>query len=407
MLALFRGKGYREKFNGLVQSVPSFVSLKILRINEILFIRHWESRDRAYPPEWFLKTSELNYWLASKNEQASGLLKEASRVLDRQFRILGTDVDFSGSEINWHRDPVSNYEWSRKFYGRLFPVFNGSDHTDGKMPYELSRMQHLPFLIKGYYLSGHHAYVAETIRQLSNWIDNNPLNYGVNWTCTMDVAIRVCNWMWAWWAFQDHYTWNDSFNRKFVRSVWQHGWYIERHLENKKNIRTNHYLSDIVGLLFIGVMFPQLREADTWKRFGIEELVRSMDEMVYSDGVCFENSTAYHRLTLELFAYSAILCRKNQIELPTLFWNRLEQMFEFIMYCNRPDGKMSLIGDSDDGRFMILSDYYNWNRRDFRYLLAIGALLFSRKDFKDASGQFHEEIALLFGDAGITTWNSL
>lgn len=223
----------------------------------------------------------------------------------------------------------------------------------------------------------------------------------------MEVAIRACNWIWAWWAFKDDPEWTEAFDNKFLKSIWQHGWYIENNLEDKGGIRTNHYLSDIVGLLFIGIMFPHFKDAERWKKFGVQELIRCMEEMVYPDGVSFENSTAYHRLVLELFTYSAILCKRNDIVLPAPFWQRLEKMFEFIMYCMRPDGLMPMIGDSDDGRFFILADYYDWDRSDFRYLLSIGAVLFKRSDLKLMAGRAHEEIFWLFGEDGVEQYGRL
>jgi hypothetical protein len=104
-------------------------------------------------------------------------------------------------------------------------------------------------------------------------------------------------------AFKDTAEWSEEFDRKFLKSMWQHGWFIENNLENKGGIRTNYYLSDIVGLFFIGIMFPGFKDSERWKTFGIKELVRCMDKMVYEDGISFENSTAYHRLVLELFSY--------------------------------------------------------------------------------------------------------
>jgi len=55
-------------------------------------------------------------------------------------------------------------------------------------------------------------------------------------------------------------------------------------------------------------------------------------------------------------------------------------------------------GDNDDGRLHILSNCGNWNRLDHRYLLSIGAVLFKRSDFKQASGGFHEEAFWLLGE---------
>ena len=68
---------------------------------------------------------------------------------------------------------------------------------------------------------------------------------------------------------------------------------------------------------------------------------------------------------------------------------------------------MPMIGDSDDGRFFILANYYDWDRWDHRYLLSIGAVLFKRTDFKAAAGERHEEVFWLFGEEGIEIWETL
>jgi len=402
-----RGKGYRTRFQGLLRSLAAFVFYKILKLHDLKYKRSLESGNSVKSANWFVIFSELKNMLGDNPEKNVGALDETAKILHRKFIILGCDLDCDGCEINWHLDPQSNFEWDRKCYRRLYPVSNSLDTTDCKMPWELSRFQHLPFLIKGYYISGDNEYIDETVNQISNWIDENPLCYGINWTCAMEVAIRACNWMWAWWALRDSPSWTKEFNDRFLKSVWQHGWYIEHNLEDKGGIRTNHYLSDVVGLLFIGIMFPQFKDAERWKSFGVQELFRCMEEMVYHDGVSFENSTAYHRLVLELFTYSAILCKRNEIVLPAPFWQRLEKMFEFIMYCMRPDGRMPMIGDSDDGRFFIFADYYDWDRWDFRYLLSIGAVLFKRADFKLMAGKVHEEIFWLFGEDGVEQYGRL
>ena len=402
-----RGHGYRAKFEGFIRSLWAFVFFKTLKLHDLNYKRSLEISEHIKSGSWFVNFSELKNMLGDNSERNVEALNETAKILHRKFTILGSDLTYSDTEINWYLDPRSNFEWDRKYYRRLYPVANSSDDTDCKMPWELSRFHHLPFLIKGYFTSGDDEYIKETVRQIFHWIGENPLCYGINWTCAMDVAIRVCNWLWAWWAFREHPAWTDEFNEKFLKSVWQHGWYIEHNLENKGGIRTNHYLSDIVGLLFIGIMFPQFKDAKQWKTFGVRELIRCMEEMVYPDGVSFENSTAYHRLVMELFTYSAILCKRNDIVLPATFWQHLEKMFEFIMYCMRPDGRMPVLGDSDDGRFFILADYYDWDRWDFRYLLSIGAVLFKRSDFKLVAGRVHEEIFWLFGEDGVEQYGQL
>ncbi len=375
-------------------------------VEDILFRLHLIGTHNA--PK-ILPVSKKENWLVTLDELSDIIndtleicYGEADLVMQHRFDILGSGLRHWGDPISWNLDIKSGRKWPIHFYKRIklsgLTCINGSDV---KIPWELSRFQHLMPLIKAYFLKRDGKYGKEVVDQISDWITTNPFCYGVNWTCAMEVAIRACNWIWAWWAVREAAAWTDEFNKKFLKSIWQHGWYIEHNLEDKGGLRTNHYLSDIVGLLFIGIMFPQFKDAKRWKEFGVNELIRCMDEMVYPDGVSFENSTAYHRLVLELFVYSALLCRKNNINLPDPFWERLEKMFEFIMYCMRPDGRMPMIGDSDDGRFFILTDYYDWDRWDFRYLLSVGAVLFKRADFKTVAGKCHEEVVWLFGEEGV------
>ena len=87
---------------------------------------------------------------------------------------------------------------------------------------------------------------------------------------------------------------------------------------------------------------------------------------------------------------------------------RLERMIEFAMYYTKPDGTAPQIGDNDDGRLHILSNYGNWNRLDHRYLLSIGAVMFKRRDFKEAgAGEFHEEAFWLVGEEGLNIYKAI
>jgi hypothetical protein len=352
---------------------------------------------------WFLDVPEVLFHGLNADVPGNGHELSSKHYYD----VLGSGLQHWGDSITWHQDILSKRIWPLRYYKKLFYDLTGTGGSDVKIPWELSRFQHLLPLVQANLSTRDVKYAHEAAAQISDWLEKNPCPYGVNWTCAMEVAIRACNWLWAWWAFRDSPAWTADFQPRFLGSLWQHGRFIEKNLENKGGIRTNHYLADVVGLLFLGIMFPQFKGAAKWKEFGLQELPRCMAEMVYPDGVCWENSTAYHRLVLEFFAYSAILCRKNDLPLPEEFWQRLEKMFEFIMYAMRPDGRLPMIGDADDGRFFIFSNYYDWNRWDFRYLLSIGAVLFHRADFKEAAVECHGEVNWLLGPNGIGVWNSL
>jgi hypothetical protein len=211
----------------------------------------------------------------------------------------------------------------------------------------------------------------------------------------MDVAIRAVNWIWGYYFFSDSVILTDKFKINFFKSLFLHGRYIIEHLEFES--RNNHYLSNLVGLVYLGIFFHETLEGKNWLEKGLFGLQCEMELQVYSDGVNFEASIGYHRLATELFSSATILCMKNGIKFPEWYMRRLEKMFEFIYAYTKPDGSAPQIGDTDDGRLHILSNYGKWDKRDHRYLLPIGALLFNRYDFICNSQELNEDAFWLFG----------
>ena len=365
-------------------------------------------------------------------------IEDAKEICKHTFQLLGSDKTSIGKRIPWHTDFKSGYTWPLKYYLDMFPVapINSAAYEKGeydvKIPYELSRFQHLPTLGKAYWLSGDEKYAREFIDEINDWIENNPYPYGVNWTCSMDIAIRAVNWVWGFYFFKDSPEITDEFLWNFLNSLLHHGKHIEENLERTsrtaelvntvlvhgrlnlntlrsawRGINTNHYLSDVVGLVYLGILFPEIEDAKRWRDFGIRELISEMRNQVYPDGADYEGSISYHRLVTELFLSATLLCLKNNVAFPAWYMERLERMVEFVMYYTKPDGTAPQIGDNDDGRLHILSNYGNWNRLDHRYLLSIGAVLFNRADFKDAAGEFHEEAFWLVGEEGLEKFKEL
>ena len=362
------------------------------------------SRTGARCGHWFVSTDDP---LGAAGAGLEATLLDAEACLAHRFGMLGTGDRQWGDRLDWHRDIVSGRVWPLRYHKRLRFDLSGVVGSDVKVPWELSRFQHLLPLIQAYIACREPRYGHAAIDLIKEWIADNPPCYGVNWTCAMEVAIRACNWFWARWALRGQPAWSDEFEEEFLRNLWHHGHYIETNLEDAGGVRTNHYLADIVGLLFIGIMVPDLPDAERWKELGRRELSSSMADMVYPDGMSFENSTGYHRLLLELFACSAILCARNSVVLPTKFWERLELMFGVIKDCCRPDGRIPMVGDADDGRLFPFTGVSSWDRWDFGYLLALGAVMFHRHDFKAAAGDSTLAVRWLLGKQGLRQWEAL
>ncbi|RME57492.1 hypothetical protein D6779_08585 [Candidatus Parcubacteria bacterium] len=323
----------------------------------------------------------------------------ADRVCDHIFDLLGSGPVYLGHPIDWHTDFKTGHRWEpTAFYLDLAPAPYPGGY-DIKVPWELSRCQHFAWLGQAYWFTSDEKYAREFAAQVADWIAHNPPRQGVNWVCTMDVAIRAVNWLWGYAFFQDSPSLSDDFRLDFLKSLLIHGRHIVANLEYSETLTSNHYLSNIVGLVYLGILLPEFKEAEKWRSFGLQELEKEMLKQVYPDGVDFEASTAYHRLVTEMFLSATLLARLNGHTFSPAYMARLERMLEFILHLTKPDGTVPLFGDNDNGRLHRLKVWDDPPRewRDFRYLLAVAAPLFNRPDFARAAGDQWAEAVWFWG----------
>jgi hypothetical protein len=353
-----------------------------------------------WPPA---RATEIARGLADRSPAwATTVTRDAERITDHVMRLLGADELRLGARLPWHEDPLHDYAWDSRRYFKSVPVPVG--RADIKVPWELSRFQHLPTLGMAYSLTGEERFAAEVGAQVRDWLDANPYGYGVNWASTMDVAIRAVNWAWAIQLVASSAAVDDDLLTTWLASMAQHGRHIAGNLEiYEGGVTTNHTLADYVGLLYIAALLPELRGAGEWTRLALDGVTDCMRTHVLPDGADYENSIPYHRLVLEMFAAAWLLAERIGQPLPADYHASLARMFDFVLGYTRPDGRAPLVGDSDDGRLLILADYFDWDPLDHRYLLGLGGALLGRDDLSAAGAAAPgsaEAVAWLMGDAG-------
>ena len=306
--------------------------------------------------------------------------------------------------IEWRRDPRSGYLWPLDYHRDI--SFMRSDGSDIRVVWELNRLANFITLGQAYAVSKDERFTTVFMDQLRSWNEQNPYGRGPNWACAMEVALRAINLLAAFHFLRQ----SPQLDTQFVlRLLQQHGRFIQHNLEFSYIATSNHYLSDVAGLLWIGVMAPELRDAESWREFGLKELLREMDKQVLPDGADFESSTGYHRFVTELFLYSFVLCRDNGINIDAKYWSKLHTMLLYIRGYLRPDGLAPLIGDTDGGQFLPLEKR---QADDHGYLLELGAEVFNDPALREAetgskafphAGVYimrHEDLYLCFNASG-------
>ena len=299
-------------------------------------------------------------------------ITSANRIVeDHCWPLLGFGERCFGKPIQWTRDPLSNYVWPLDYH-RDIKLVRG-DGSDVRVLWELNRLGHFLPLASAFSATNDARYATEFWIQLQSWIEQNPYGRGPNWTCAMEVALRAINLLAAFESFRHSPSLDSASLRSFLQLLQQHAGYIQRNLEFSYIATSNHYLSDVVGLTWLGVLLPELRDAEAWAEFGRTEMLREMDKQVLADGADFEASTGYHRFVTELFLYTFWLCRTNGVKIDDKYWSRLKQMLMYVRAYLRPDGFAPLIGDTDSGQVL---PFVPRRADDHAYLLKIGARVF-------------------------------
>ena len=327
----------------------------------------------------------------------------ANKVLKHEFEILGSGP-VKLEPIDWHVDFKSGFCWPKGIFYKDYIQVDLSNNADVKVPRELSRGHHLLWLGQAYLLTKNEKYVMEFVFQINNWIDENPVMRSINWGCAMDVSIRAVNWMYALNMVLSSDNISDSFIKKITNSLFEHGWFVYRNLEKSIPNSGNHYASNIVGLIFLGEFFKMENEGTNWFNFGLQEYYNEIRNQILPSGPQFEKSTSYHRLVTELFLYTYLFLKRQNLNIPLDIRYRIKKMLDFTLYYIKPNGKAPLIGDEDNGRLLPFLEY---EIVDHRYLLSIGAVEFNNSHYKKYSKGYVNDSFFLLGKDGELHFNKV
>lgn len=350
--------------------------------------------------------SKIKDFYTRNKEIELKILKDANNILKHKFDLLGSGMVDLGENIRWNQDFKSGFVWENEFYKNI-KIIDLDNNADVKVPWELSRFQHLFTLGKAYWITDDLKYYEEAKNEIIDWIEKNPIYNSINWTCAMDVAIRVVNLIFFYFLFEEFIIKDKDFLKKINEIFYFHGEYIYNNLEKNLGLSNNHYLSNLVGLLFLGVYFKDLKinKVKKWLKYSVKELEKEMMIQNNADGTNYETSTSYHRLVLELMFYSILLLKKNNLSFTDEYEKRLEKMFEFLAKITKSNGKIPLIGDVDNGRLVILSNYYDWKVNDVRNILSLGGEYFDNEFLKEVSAKELEDKIWIFASEEVYSEN--
>jgi Heparinase II/III-like protein/Heparinase II/III N-terminus len=325
----------------------------------------------------------------------------ADRICEHRFDLLGYEGLNFGEKINWQLDAVHHKQAPSKPWFRI-RYLDFAEVGDSKIIWELNRHQHLVTLARAYRISGEEKYARELFDQWYDWQQQNIYPIGINWASSLEVAFRSMAWLWVWHLLADTPVLPPNFRRDLVKALAISAHHIERYLSTYFSPNT-HLLGEGVGLLFIGLLCPEIPSADRWRQLGWEITLQQAQRQVLADGMHFEQSTHYHVYALDFLLHAYLLARRNQLAIPEFLVTTIERMLEALAGLAQA-GSPPRFGDDDGGRL------FDPRRNRAEHLmdpLATGAVLFHRADFKLGHGELSEEGLWLLGSQAAAAYDSL
>ena len=312
----------------------------------------------------------------------------AERILAGYFNIFALRNARVGFPPPWNRDPKTGID-APLGHGKSMDYRDPSVVGDIKYLWQPNRHYELLTLAQAFRLSGQRQYAEGCRRLLESWFDDCPYPRGQGWASALENAIRLVNWALAWHLLGgvDSMLFTGEggklFLQRWLGCVRQHCHFIAGHL-SRHSSANNHLLGEYMGLYVGALTWPCWTESTAWRDHAWHGLQTEAYRQNAPDGVNREQAVWYQHEVIDMLLLCGLFARANDLPVPQSYWQRLEAMLSFLAALMDTAGNVPMIGDADDATLPLSCEP---GHHPVRSLLATGALLFARHDFKARAGR--------------------
>jgi hypothetical protein len=330
-------------------------------------------------------------------------LAAADRVAGGRFDIFALRGVELGTPPRWNRDPKTGVE-APLLFGKLLDYRDSRLVGDIKYLWEANRHAHLVTLAQACALTGEQRYFNVMRQHLESWFVACPCPLGPNWSSALEAALRLISWSTAWQILGSAASLpiadvgTADFRRRWRDSVYQHAEFIRGYFSLYSSAN-NHLIGEAAGLFIAAMTWPCWPQARIWQEQAKAILEREVLLQNASDGVNLEQAVSYQRFELELLLLCLFAGEANGKSFSTAFRSRIEAMLEYLASIMDVGGNVPMVGDSDDAVVVQLDHRPQFC--GYRSLLATGALLFGRGDFRKKAGLLDDRTRWFFDEADV------
>ena len=231
-------------------------------------------------------------------------------------------------------------------------------------------------------------------RWIDSWMAACPPYVGIHWKCGQESAVRLLAVLLGFWAVaRDRATAPERFIQ-VAKMAWATGYRLFHHISYAISQKNNHAMSEACGLILLGHLFPEFKDATRWLQRGRQVLAREIRRQVYDDGSYVQHSMVYQRVMLQMSLLGLRLAELADRPFPREVYETLGRSTDFLYEMVDPrTGKVPAYGDNDGAWVLPLSEC---DFHDFRPVIQATHYLVHR-ELLFPPGPWDEDVAWLFG----------
>jgi hypothetical protein len=303
-------------------------------------------------------------------------IANAEKILGGKLPFFGRLWFDCGSPPNWFRNPVTGQTVEP---GRRWTTMRFADPVYGDLKFilEPSRFLFVYALARAFALTGEERFAESFWRFFEDWCGRNPPMDGPLWVCGQECSLRILAWSFALYAFMGAAGTTPERVELLVSAIAAHAWRVEQTIGYARSQRSNHLLTEGVGLWTSGLLYPELKQAQRYRASGLKLLREAAIDQITASGVHLQYSFNYQRMVLQLLLWTLRFAEIHETPLPGEIHERAGAALDLLStFIDSKSGDAPNYG-ANDGTLILplaMTDY-----RDYRPSLRMGSAAFSRK----------------------------
>jgi Heparinase II/III-like protein/Heparinase II/III N-terminus len=308
-------------------------------------------------------------------EVEQSVATEANDILQGILPFFGRLKVNCGFPPKWFENPLNAQRVSPD---RLWTKMRFASHEYGDLKFilEPSRLLFIYPLARAYALTGDERFPEAFWNAIESWYASSPPMSGPLWICGQESSLRIMAWSFALHAFLYSCATTPQRVAMLVSMIAAHAWRTMQTVNYARSQRSNHLISEAVGLWTTGTLYPELTAAAAWQKHGADLLRESVLDQITPDGAYLQDSFNYQRMILQQLFWTLRLAEIYQIDLDPHIRSRTAAAFKFIAaFVDSQSGRAPNHGSNDGSYILPLAacDY-----GDFRPLLRTGSCILDR-----------------------------